>query len=135
MKPEIRKEKVEKYGSFLFCPDRQNLCFGCDTDDGSCKYSSCLLDDPAYIKKQAEIEERRKENNRREIEKRKREAADPPAPVRRQRRSAVDILKEQIERKEAFARKLYRENKPRKADAVMREVMGLQAKLRKANKP
>lgn len=135
MKPEIRKEKVEKYGSFLFCPERECLCFGCNTNDGSCKHPSCLLNNPEYIKKQEEIEKRRKENESREREERKRKTADPPAPIRRQRKSAIDMLKEQIERKEAFARKLYRENKPRKADAVMREVMGLQAKLRKANKP
>ena len=46
-------------------------------------------------------------------------------------KSAADMLREQIERKERFARTLYRENKPRKADRVMHEVMTLQAKLRK----
>lgn len=133
MDPEIRKMKVEKYGSFLFCPDKRVLCFGTYTSDGSCKYENCLLEDPAYIKKQKEIDERIRENDRREREERRREAQEPPAPARHQRKSAADMLREQIERKERFARTLYRENKPRKGDRIMHEVMTLQAKLRKLN--
>lgn len=133
MKPEIRKMKMEKYGSILFCPEKNTLCFGTDTEDGNCKHEHCLLDDPAYLKKQEEIEERIAVNARREQERRKTEHHDPPAPIRRQRKSAADMLREQIERKERFARTLYRENKPRRADAVMHEVMALQAKLRKLN--
>lgn len=133
MKPEIRKMKMEKYGSILFCPEKSVLCFGTDTDDGSCRHKSCLLDDPAYLKKQNEIKERIAVNARREQERRKIEHHDPPAPIRRQRKSAADMLREQIERKERFARTLYRENKPRRADAIMHEVMALQAKLRKLN--
>lgn len=131
MNPEIRKMKVEKYGSFLFCPDKRVLCFGTYTPDGSCKYENCLLEDPAYIKKQKEIDERIRENDRREREERRREAQEPPAPARHQRKSTADMLREQIERKERFARTLYRENKPRKGDRIMHEVMTLQAKLRK----
>lgn len=131
MNPEIRKMKVEKYGSFLFCPEKEVLCFGIYTPDGSCKHKSCLLEDQAYIKKQKEIDERIRENDRREREERRREAQEHLAPIRRQRKSAADMLREQIERKERFARTLYRENKPRKADRVMHEVMTLQAKLRK----
>lgn len=133
MKPEIREERVKKYGSFLFCPEKNTLCFGTDTEDGNCKHEHCLLDDPAYLKKKAQIAVRIEENDRREREERRREAQAPPAPIRRQRKSAADMLREQIERKERFARTLYRENKPRRADAVMHEVMVLQAKLRKLN--
>ena len=133
MNPEIREERVKKYGSFLFCPEKNTLCFGTDTEDGSCKHKSCLLDDPAYLKKKAQIAARIEENDRRERERRKAERLNPPAPIRRQRKSAADMLREQIERKERFARTLYRENKPRRADAVMHEVMILQTKLRKLN--
>lgn len=131
MDPEIREERVKKYGSFLFCPEKNTLCFGTDTEDGNCKHEHCLLEDPAYIKKQKEIDERIRENDRREREERRREAQEPPAPARHQRKSAADMLREQIERKERFARTLYRENKPRRADVVMHEIMTLQAKLRK----
>lgn len=134
MKPEIHKMKVEKYGSFLFCPEKKTLCFGTDTEDGSCKHKSCLLDDPAYLKKQAEIEKRIAVNARREQERRKTEKHDPPAPIRRQRKSAADMIREQIKNKERFAHTLYKENKPKKGDAVMHEVMILQSKLRRVEK-
>lgn len=131
MKPEIRKMKVEKYGSFLYCPAKDVLCFGTDTEDGTCRHDICLLDDPKYVKQQEQIEQRRKANAKREREERLKEIKDPPAPIRRQRKGAADVIREQIDRKERFARTLYRENKPRKADRIMHEVMTLQAKLRR----
>ena len=45
MDEKIRRERFEKYGSFLFCPARNVLCFGRMTD-GECKHDTCLLDDP-----------------------------------------------------------------------------------------
>lgn len=131
MKPEIHKEKVKKYGSFLYCPQRDCLCFGCDTDDGTCGRQTCCLDDPEYIKLQKRIKENMRINARKEREEREAEKKNPPAPIRRQRKSAADVLREQIARKEALAVRLYRENKPKKADAVMREAMALRAKLRR----
>lgn len=134
MKSEIRKEKVEKYGSFLFCTYKGCLCFGCYTDDGSCKYELCLLDNPKYIQKQAEIEQRIKENDLREREERKHKQENASAPIRIQRKTTKDLLEEQIKIKENYARRLYRTNKPKKGDSVMREIMILNAKLKKLEK-
>ena len=61
MDEKIRKERFEKYGSFLFCPKRNVLCFGRDTDE-ECKRGSCLLDDPDYQDLQKRIEENQKKN-------------------------------------------------------------------------
>lgn len=32
MDEEIRKARSRQYGSFLYCPDRDCLCFGRETD-------------------------------------------------------------------------------------------------------
>ena len=69
MDEKIRNERFEKYGSFLFCPKRNVLCFGRDTDE-ECKHASCLLDDPDYQDLQKRIEENRKKNQQQECEKR-----------------------------------------------------------------
>lgn len=131
MNPEIRKMKVEKYGSFLFCPNKEVLCFGTYTPDGSCKHGKCLLEDPAYLKKQKEIKKNMEENNLREQARRKAEHDDPPAQIRRQQKSKIDMLREQVRKKEELAKKLYHDNKPKRGDAVMHEAMLLQGKLRK----
>lgn len=131
MKPEIRKERVEKYGSFLFCPKKNTLCYGTYTRDGSCKHEKCLLEDPAYIKKQIEIEQRIKENHLREIEERNRKDESPPAPIRRQTKSKIELLEEEIRNKENYARSCYRHNNPKRGDAAIHEVIRLQAQLRK----
>lgn len=128
MQPEIHKERVAKYGSFLYCPERSCLCFGIDTPDGTCKKDVCYHDDPKYIAKQAEIDRRVQENALREAEERKKQEAEP-MPEKK-----VDLVKElttYIARREAMARRAYRENKPKKGDAIMQEVLVLTGKLRK----
>lgn len=59
MKEEIRKERVNKYGSFLYCPAKGCLCFGRETDQ-KCKYPTCLLDDPEHLALQQRIKENQK---------------------------------------------------------------------------
>ena len=61
MDEEIRKARSRQYGSFLYCPDRDCLCFGRETDL-ECKHESCILDDPEYQALQKRIEENRKRN-------------------------------------------------------------------------
>jgi len=135
MQPKSRKERVAEYGSFLYCPERDRLCFALNNDEGICERKSeqepCFIDDPKWLAKQEEIEINLQENARREQEEKAKEMQSPPAPIRRQTKTGVQLLEEQIRRREAKARSLYRANKPRAADSVMREVMALQAKLRK----
>lgn len=59
MNPEIRKERVKKYGSFLFCPKRSTLCTGRNSNK-ECIYENCILDSPEYIKLQETIARNRK---------------------------------------------------------------------------
>ena len=48
MNEELRLQRVAQYGSFLYCPMRDVLCFARFTDE-ECAHDSCILDDPEYI--------------------------------------------------------------------------------------
>ena len=128
MQAEIREERIKKYGSFLWCPERSCLCFGINTPNGTCKKDVCYHDDPKYIAKQAEIEARRKENTQREAEERKKQEEEP---MPEKKADPVKGLTSYIARREAMARRAYRENRPKKGDAIMQEVLVLTGKLRK----
>lgn len=121
MRPEIRDEHIKKYGSFLRCPERGNLCTGINTPDGICRRNPCYLDDPEYIKLQEQIEAKRRErDNRRSAEDTAEQKCSDP----------VKELAGYTARRENTARRCYRENRPRQADRIMQEVLMLQARLR-----
>lgn len=121
MDEKIRKERFEKYGSFLFCPARSALCFGRDTDE-ECKHPSCLLDNSEYQALQKRIEENQKKNQQQEHEE--------PPKIRRQTKTRIEILEEQIKRKDEEARAAYRANYPKEGDRIINEVIRLQGLLR-----
>ena len=129
MQPKSREERIKEYGSFLYCPEKETLCFGMDNPEGICERVLCFLEDPAYIEQQRRIERTREENARRELEEKKRGKASPPAPIRRQTKTKAQLLEEEISSKESKARYLYRMNKPRAADSIMREVNMLRSRL------
>lgn len=60
MNEEIKKERMEKFGCITFCEERDTMCFGILTEDGKCKYDTCLHDDPDWIAQQKRIKEKRK---------------------------------------------------------------------------
>ena len=118
MNEELRLQRVAQYGSFLYCPMRDVLCFARFTDE-ECAHDSCILDDPEYIEQKKRIE--------RNIEKRNLEAREdreaqnmPPRP---KARSEDEEAWCEIHAKEAVARKMYKKNKPKVADALMAEAM------------
>lgn len=121
MDEKIRKARFEKYGSFLFCPAKSTLCFGRITD-GECKHSTCLLDDPEYQLLQKRIAENQRKNQQREHEE--------PPKIRRQTKTRIEILEEQIKRKDEEARAAYRANYPKEGDRIINEVICLQGLLR-----
>ena len=131
MQPKSREERIKEYGSFLFCPEKDTLCFGMDNPEGICERALCFLEDPEYIAQQKRIAKTMEENVRREWEEKERERLDPPAPIRRQTKTKAQYLQEQIENKEKQARYLYRTNKPKAADNVMHEVTRLRGQLLK----
>lgn len=129
---EIRKERIKKYGSFLYCPERGGLCFGIDTPTGICKYDICLLDNPEYIAKQAEIDRRIQENAERErLEKDEGKAERQKPIIRRQTKTKEDILNDKIERLEYKIQQAYRRGRTREGDALTQELLRLNAEMRK----
>lgn len=125
MRPEVRDEHIKKYGSFLRCPERGNLCTGINAPDGICRRNPCFLDDPEYIKLQEQIEARRRElDNRRSAKE----------TVEQKRSDPAKELAGYTARRENTARRYYRENRPKQADRIMQEVLMLQARLRTMKK-
>lgn len=120
MNPEIQKSKVEKYGSFLHCTERNRLCFCCDTEDGTCGRASCIVDDPEYIALQERIEKNRVKN---QTEKEEETEEAPP------QKSRAQIIRGEIAKLENYARKYYRTNRPKKGDEVIGQIMMLQREL------
>lgn len=130
MQPKTRKERVAEYGSFLYCPKKDTICSEMDNDEGICGRQLCHLEDPAYLRLQERIRRNVAENAERERLQRLAEKNEKPAPIRRQTKTRTDILEEKIEQKESWARHLYKNNKPRAADSVMRDVMALRKQLK-----
>ena len=122
MNEELRMQRVEQYGSFLYCPLRNTLCFGRYTDR-ECGYDSCILDDPEYQKLQKTIAQNRKKRNEQSTQK---EAAAFVPPSRKTRE---DEIWREIYKKEAMAAKLYRRNKPKLADGLLMEAMHMRRRL------
>lgn len=130
MQPEIYKERVKKYGSFLWCPERSISCFGIDTPDGTCKHRVCLLEDPRYLAEQKKIAENIRRNAEREKAEREKEKMDPPAPIRKQNKTRAEILRAKIKEKERLAERLYAQNRPDKAEDVIFEIKQLSYQLK-----
>lgn len=128
MREDIRKERVKKYGSFLYCAHRDTICSFMDNELAVCPRAECILDNPEYIALQERIEMNRLQNGK-QLEK------EEPYPRRKEPKQKPmtrrDYLLEQIRRKEALSERLYRENKPKAADMVFRQAQIMKGELQK----
>lgn len=128
MREDIRKERVKKYGSFLYCTHRDTICSYMDNELAICPRADCILDDPGYIALQERIAKNRLKNSR-QTEKEELYPArkeQKPKPMTRR-----EYLLEQIKRKEELSERLYRENKPKAADMVFRQAQIMKGELQK----
>lgn len=65
---------MQKYGSMLFCPERETLCFYMDGMwVTGCERDGCILDDPEYQKQQEVIRKNREDSFRRQVEAERKE--------------------------------------------------------------
>lgn len=128
MREDIRKERVKKYGSFLYCAHRDTICSFMDNELAVCPRAECILDDPEYKALQERIERNRLKNLK-QAEK------EEPYPRRKEPKqkplTGREYLLEQIRRKEALSERLYRENKPKAADMVFRQAQIMKGELQK----
>lgn len=122
MREDIRKARVEQYGSFLYCPERDTICSFRDTEDGTCGRAECLHEDIEWLKLQERIEENRKKNSY--------QPEEPQTNIRTQNKTASEILQRAIDRKSAEARRCYKKGWTKKGDRITYEIIYLERKLK-----
>ena len=114
---EQREQHLKKYGSFLYCPDRDTLCVHMDGMwMTGCEREGCILDDPEYIalkKKQERIAAERAAAERAEKMKEREERKNTQIrDQRNQIKSYEEIEMEAIRRLEEKSRQAFYHNKP-----------------------
>lgn len=122
-----RLEHVKKYGSFLYCPERDTLCAYQEENvrkGTECAREPCILDDPGYIELKKIIERNRTAASQ------NRSTQEDAAPIRRQNKSRQDQLREEIQRLEREARLAYRRNRPKIGEQKQYKAMMLERELR-----
>ena len=129
---EARKEHLEKYGSILYCPERQTLC---SFRDGmwmtGCERESCILDDPEY---QALMEKQKRFRQKQVEEEQKRRLEEQEAErIRDQRNQIQNYINRQlaeIHRLEEQSQRAYRNNWPKRGDDLFGRARRLRGELR-----
>ena len=122
-----KREHIDKYGSFLFCPERDVLCSFMENvwkTGEDCGRRPCILDDPWYQK----LQERIRKNLARQSKKRPKE--EKAAPIRRQTKSWKDLQWEKIHRLETESARAYRENRPKVGEDKLNQAIRLERELR-----
>ena len=117
--------------SIIYCQQRDTLCLGIDyLGDGTCKHESCILDDPAYQKRQEAIRQRRAElqSKRRSIRAEEQAAA---ANIRSQTKTRKELLREEIHRKKQRMNRYYTRGWTRLAEKESRELASLEREIRR----
>ena len=120
---------MQKYGSMLFCPERETLCFymdgmwvtGCERRNG------CILDDPEYQKQQEVIRKNREDSFRRQVEAERKELEAAKMNAKREKR---ERLIEEIHRIEEMSREAYRNNRPRRGDELFEKARFMRNELK-----
>ena len=128
-----REEHMQKYGSMLFCPERETLCFYMDGMWATgCERDGCILDDPEYQKLQEVIRKNREDSFRRQVETERKaaEAAKRNAEKEKRERFIAEKMKE-IRRIEEMSREAYRRNRPRRGDELFEKARSMRIELKR----
>lgn len=128
-----RQEWLNKYGSFLFCPERDTLCVHMDGMwMTGCERPQCILDDPEYQILQKRIEANREAADAAARKERKKE--EKSAPIRNQKnfiQSHKDRMMDEIHRIEEASRRAYSQNRPREGDTLFNRAWIMRGELRR----
>lgn len=122
-----RQQHIERYGSFLYCPKKDNYCFFMEKEwetGCACSRTPCIVDDPDYQKLQKTIRKNVEERNR------KRQKEEPASPIRRQTKSRQDMQIERIKKLEQESAEAYRRNRPRIGEEKLNQAMQMRRELR-----
>ena len=128
-----REEHMKKYGSILFCPERETLCFYMDGMwTTGCERDGCILDDPENQRLQEVIRKNREEASRRQAEAERKavEAAKGNAEKEKRERFIAEKMKE-IRRIEDMSREAYRRNRPRRGDELFEKARSMRIELKR----
>lgn len=129
---EARKQHIVQYGSFLFCPERGNLCFFMEEEwktGRKCSRTPCIQDDPKDLELKQIQEENRKRREAEEKRRREEEQNSSPSRIRQQKKSRRDLQLEKIERLERESEEAYRRNRPRIGEEKLNQAIILRRKL------
>ena len=119
---------MQKYGSMLFCPERETLCFYMDGMwVTGCERDGCILDDPEYQKQQEVIRKNREDSFRRQVEAERKELEAAKMNAKREKR---ERLIEEIHRIEEMSREAYRSNRPRRGDELFEKARFMRNELK-----
>lgn len=127
-----REEHMQKYGSMLFCPERETLCFYMDGMwVTGCERDGCILDDPEYQKQQEVIRKNREDSFRRQVEAERKEleAAKMNAEKEKREKFIAEKMKV-IHRIEEMSREAYRNNRPRRGDELFEKARFMRNELK-----
>ena len=128
-----REEHMQRYGSMLFCPERETLCVYMDGMWATgCEREGCILDDMEYQKLQEVIRKNREEASRRQAEDERKavEAAKRNAEKEKRERFIAEKMKE-IRRIEEMSREAYRRNRPRRGDELFEKARSMRIELKR----
>ena len=118
---------MQKYGSMLFCPERETLCFYMDGMwVTGCERDGCILDDPEYQKQQEVIRKNREDSFRRQVEAERKELEAAKMNAERGKR---EKFIEEIHRIEEMSREAYRNNRPRRGDELFEKARFMRNEL------
>ena len=119
---------MQKYGSMLFCPERETLCFYMDGMWATgCERDGCILDDPEYQKQQEVIRKNREDSFRRQVEAEQKELEVAKMNAERGKR---EKFIEEIHRIEEMSREAYRNNRPRRGDELFEKARFMRNELK-----
>lgn len=113
----------------LYCEERGTDCMEIYIGGGFCRRPDCVLDDPDYKKKEAAKVRRRNELLENERKHRQEERA-AEQNIRTQRKTAQDLLREEIQRKRTQMERYYTKGLTKKADRLSREIGQLERRLK-----
>lgn len=136
MREELRAAHVKKYGSFLYCPERDTICTFMDGAwEHGCSRTPCILDDPEDMLLQELISKNRRRQI--EIERKHRQEEKDAAPIRDQRnriQSYISMRLDEIHRIEEQSRQAYIHNRPREGDTLFNRARIMRGELRRFEK-
>ena len=119
---------MQKYGSMLFCPERETLCFYMDGMwVTGCERDGCILDDPEYQKQQEVIRKNREDSFRRQVEAERKELEAAKMNAEREKR---ERFIEEIHKIEEMSREAYRNNRPRRGDELFEKARFMRNELK-----